>query len=198
GKRWRLADAPPDATGRKRHGVEGPLRDVWNGPFVVVWGASDPGEADANRLTAEAVRRYNPWTELAMPMLADTEVTPEDLRGRGVVLVGGPRGNRVVREIADRLPVTFEPGALVFGGKRYAGDGVGISTVFPSPFDPEQVIVLHAGVGPEGTLSARYLPEWAPDWLIYDDGMRATWWDYFLGKRQVLAAGFYDERWGLP
>jgi len=196
--RWAVVPELARPPGHKRPGVEGPLGDLWYGPFVVVYGASDPAQTDANRRTAEEVRRYNPWTEVAMPVVADVDVAPADLRGRGVVLVGSPRSNAVLASITAELPMRFDHAAIELGGIRYEGAEVGISTILPSPFDPDHYLVVHAGLGPEGTLSARHLPEWAPDYLIYDDGIRVTWWDYLLGRREVLAGGFYDAGWRLP
>lgn len=193
--RWRLTDFPDVPDGHKRAQVEGPLRDVFFDPFVVVYGTADPVEAEANLLTAEAVRSFSPWITARAPILRDVDATAADLRGRHVVLVGGPRSNLHTRAIADSLPVRFEDDALVFDGVRYEGADVGISTILPSPFDPGHALVLHAGVGAEGTLSARYLPELAPDWLIYDSRLRATWGDYVLGRRDVLAGGLYDGMW---
>ncbi len=195
---WAFADAPPDARGRKRHGVSGPLDDLWYRPFVVVYGTRDPAQTEANRLTAEALRAYSPWADLRMPVLADTEVRPDDLTGRGVVLVGNPASNAVTASVADRLPVRFEPDALTLGGRRFAGADVGVSLIHSSPFDPDQYVVLHAGVTAEGTLSARYLPEHVPDFLVYDARMRAEFWNRVLDPRVALAGGFFGPGWEAP
>ncbi|TNF32849.1 MAG: hypothetical protein EP329_09160, partial [Deltaproteobacteria bacterium] len=192
---WRLTDFPDVPAGHKRAGVEGPIRDVWYDPLVVVYGTEDPLQTEANRLTAEAMKRYSPWIAAEAPVLRDVDATAEDLRGRHVILIGNPRSNRWTRAAEAELPVRFEDHALVFAGERYEGDDVGISTAWPSPFDPDRTLVLHAGVGREGTLAARYLPELAPDYLIYDGRLRRTWGDYLLGDREVLAGGFYDGTW---
>ncbi|PIE17032.1 MAG: hypothetical protein CSA66_06935 [Proteobacteria bacterium] len=197
--RWRLTDLVDVPADHKRPGLEGPLRDLWYEPFVVVYGTQDPLQTEANRMTAQAVSRYSPWIDLAAPVFADTELQPHELAGRHVVLVGNPASNLHTRAaVARGLPVTFEADALVFDGHRYEGEDVGISTILPSPFDEDRYLVLHAGVGAQGTLSARFLPEWAPDYLVYDSRIRARWWDYVLGPREVLAGGFYDEAWQVP
>ena len=45
--------------------------------------------------------------------------------------------------------------------------------------------------------TAADLPELAPDWLVYDDGLRETFGDRILGARKVLAGGFFDGAWRL-
>ncbi len=196
-RRWVVAAGEPD-DGHKRHGVSGPLRDLWYAPFIVVYGTSDPLQLEANRTTAEAVARYSDWVNLAMPVFADHEVTEHQLRNTSVVLIGNPRSNRVLSKVADQLPFRFDDDALHFGGRSYRGEEVGISTVRPSPFNPDRYLVVHAGVGARGTLSARYLPEYLPDFLIYDGRLRDMWWDRILSKRNVLRGGFYQSDWSVP
>ncbi|MFT7581240.1 MAG: poly(3-hydroxybutyrate) depolymerase [Myxococcota bacterium] len=193
--KWSVLAEPPALNGEKRAGLEGPLRDIWFSPFVVVYGTQDPSQTEANHATALEVSRYNMFTALDMPVKRDDEVTAADLRGRGVVLVGNPASNRWTREAAPALGVGFEPDALTFDGTRYTGEDVGISLIRPSPFDSDHYAVLHAGVGAEGTLAARYLPEFVPDYLVYDKRMTRTWWDKVMGKRDALAGGFFNQRW---
>ncbi len=201
GGAWHLVDAIDRPADGKRSGVEGPINDVWFDRFLVVYGTQDPSQREANRLAAERWRRHSPWIDLDMPSKADTDVTADDLTGRSLVLVGNPASNLITRRIEKDLAsagIAFEPHAIVFGARRFEGDRIGLSTVRPSPFDPDHVVVLHAGVGAEGTLSSRYLPDFVPDYLIYDDGMRAVFGDRILGPRQILAGGFYDARWRIP
>lgn len=200
GGAWHVVDAIDRPADGKRPGVEGPIQDIWFDRFIVVYGTQDAGQREANRLTAQRWKRHSPWIEIDMPVKADSEVTPDDLKGRSLVLIGNPASNLVTRQMEKDLAaagITFEPHALVFGERRFEGDQIGLSTARPSPFDPDHMVVLHAGVGAEGTLSARYLPDFVPDYVIYDDGMRAAYGDRILGARQILAGGFYDARWRI-
>jgi hypothetical protein len=195
---WKKAGEPRAAG--KRAGVEGPLGDVWFGPALVVYGTAIVSEIEVNRLAAERHRMYSPWVDLRLPVKADTEVTEADLVGRSLVLIGRPATNRLTARVAEALEaagIVFEADAIRVGGQRFDGADVGISVIRPSPFDPERYVVVHAGVGPEGTLSSRYLPEISPDFLVYDGRIRAVFGDRILGKREVLAGGFFDADWKL-
>ncbi|MFO0747762.1 MAG: prolyl oligopeptidase family serine peptidase [Myxococcota bacterium] len=197
---WRVVDAVDAPVGGKRAGLEGPLGDVWFGPQLVVYGTRDPKQTEANRLAAERLSMYAPWVALRVPVKADVAVSDDDLVGRSLVLVGNPASNALTARVAPDLAkagISFEAHALVVGGERFEGDDVGISVIRPSPFDPDRYVVVHAGVGPEGTLSSRYLPELTPDWLVYDEGIRAVFGDRILGPRSVLAGGFFDDAWQL-
>ena len=94
-----------------------------------------------------------------------------------------------------KLPVSFDDRGLTLGERRFDGEEVGISMIHPSPFDPDQYVVLHAGVTGEGTLSSRYLPELVPDYMVYDSRVRAGHWGPILDNREVLAGGFFGPMW---
>lgn len=198
---WQVVPEVDRKPSDKRPGVEGPLGDLWFGPALVVYGTQVVSEVEANRLAAERHRIHSPWITVALPVKADVDVTAEDLVGRSVILIGRPATNLITARATEALTqagLRFEGQAMTLGEHRFEGGTVGVSLIRPSPFDPAHYLVVHAGLGPEGTLSSRYLPEFAPDFLVYDSGLREVFGDRILGKRQVLAGGFFDEQWNLP
>ncbi len=199
-KGWEVTPTIDRAVGAKRAGVEGPLGDVWFGPLVVIYGTQVVNEIEANRLAADRLAMHAPWIDLRVPVLADVLVSEADLVGKSVILVGRPETNLITRRFApdlEKAGFRFVEGALVVGERRFEGPEIGLSVVRPSPWDPERYVVLHAGVGIDGTLSARYLPELSPDYLVYDNRVRAVFGDRILGAREVLLGGFFDAAWGL-
>lgn len=197
---WAVAERLERSALTKRPGLEGPLGDVWFGPLVIVYGTRVPAELEANRLTAERMAMHAPWIDLRVPILADVDVQEADLVGRSVVLVGRPATNLLTERVAPALAeagIRFADAALMIGERRFEGGDVGLSVIRPSPFDPERYLVLHAGLGPDGTLSARYLPELAPDFLVYDSRMREVFGDRILGPREALYGGFFDAAWHI-
>jgi len=198
---WAVVDGFHREPTHKRPGLEGPLGDVWFGPLVVVYGTRMPAEIEANRLTAERMAMHAPWIDLRVPVIADVDVQDADLVGRSVVLVGRPATNLLTERVALALAevgIRFLDGALAVGEQRFEGPEIGLSVIRPSPFDAERYLVLHAGLGPDGTLSARYLPELAPDILVYDSRMREVFGDRILGPREALLGDFFDASWRLP
>jgi poly(3-hydroxybutyrate) depolymerase len=198
-KGWEIMDAPRN--GAKRAGREGPLNDIHHDPWTLVVGTLDPSQVEANRLVADRWRSPAPWIRVRPPVIDDTAFEPEKLAGRHIVLVGGPGSNRITARYREHLAqhgIHFEADAIRVGSRRFAGETVGISVAVPSPHDPDRLLVLHAGVGPEGTLGARHLPELSPDVLVYDGRIRAAWGDRILGRREVLFGAFFDRDWRLP
>jgi poly(3-hydroxybutyrate) depolymerase len=196
--RWALRSEPMPAA--KRTGVEGPLGEVWLSRYVVIVGTADPRQTEANWLVAERVATPSPAVKLAPRVMTDLAWGDRPLAGTGAILIGGPASNRVTARLAGGLAargITFEPGALVVGGCRHAGEDVGVSAIVPNPDDEAFPLVLHAGVGAAGTLGARHLPELAPDLVVYDGDIRVAAGDKLLGPRKVRWAGFFDEDWRL-
>jgi len=192
---WTITEQAGVLEGQKRPGLSGPMDDIWLAPFVIVYGTADPVQTDANRRVAEFARNYNLRSELAMPMMADTEVTEDDLRGRSVVLIGNPRSNPWTARALEPLPVRFGGDGVSFFDRRYEGEQVGLSFIYPSTFDPGYTMVVHAGVTEEGTLSSRHLPEFTPDYLIYDERVRADFGGPVLDRREVIDGGFFSPTW---
>ncbi len=184
----------PSLAGKKRAGVAGPLDDIQRHPALVIYGTGDPASAEVNKLVAEQLRSLD-RIAITYPMKADVDVKDEELGQGSLILVGGPANNRVTRALADALPVRFDEKGLTLRGKRHEGESVGVSLIFPSPRNPEEYVLLHAGVGPRGTLAARHLPALAPDFLVYDERLTSARGGLLLGARAVLDGGFFDKHW---
>lgn len=193
---WRWA-TEGDAAKEKRAGQSGPLDDVWYGRLIIVVGTQDPLQTEANRLVGEALRRYNRRSDVSVAVVKDRDVTEAMLRGTHVMLIGQPNSNSVTLRAAAQIPAKFDATSLTLGGRRWEGEDVGVSMILPSPFDPNHYLVLHAGVGRTGTLSARNLPEWVPDYLVYDKRIRQQWGAKLLDRRKVLMGGFFDNHWNI-
>jgi hypothetical protein len=187
-------EAAPSFAGKKHPGVAGPLDDVQRHPTLVVYGTLRADEIDANRLAAEFAAAI-PHGTLHFPVKADVDVTDEEIRTKSLVLVGRPETNKVTAALASALPVVFEANAVTVRGKRHEGADVGVSLIHPNPKNPEEYVVLHAGVGARGTLESRHLPALVPDFIVYDRRIVALRGALTLGKVGVRDGGFFDASW---
>jgi dienelactone hydrolase len=190
----KLLGEAPDLRGKKRHGVSGPLDDVQLHPAVVVYGTLIPAEIEANRLAAEVAATARGST-LRFPIVADTAIDDAAMKRSSLILVGRPATNRVTAALAGALGLAFEPGAVTVRGKRYAGADVGVSIIRPNPRNPDEYVVVHAGVTSSGTLASRHLPWLVPDYLVYDGRITALRGALLLGAAPVLDGGFFDASW---
>jgi dienelactone hydrolase len=194
-KGWTLAATEPSRAGKKRAGVSGPLDDILRHAQLIVYGTQDPAQTEANRTVAEYFSSADQWASARFPVKADSDVAEAELSGRSLVLIGNPVSNRITALFAAGLPAQFNGNAIVLRGKRYEGDDVGVSFIYPHPRDAGEYVVVHAGTTFRGTLASRNLPQLAPDFLIYDRAVTAMRGELLLDKRAVLAGGFFNDAW---
>jgi len=195
---WLEAKGPPDLEGLKRPGLAGPIDDLRYEPVLFVYGTADPSQTAVNRRRAEEDARSFWGSRQDYPVLADAALSAEQARGHHLALYGGPTSNEVLAPLADRLPIRFEPGAVVAGGRRYEGPDVGAVFIYPNPDHPDRYVLVQAGTTIVGTLHGHHLPRYLPDYLIYDRRIVGRRHRRILQGREVLEGGFFDERWRLP
>ncbi len=91
----------------------------------------------------------------------DVDVKAEKSHKENMILVGGPLTNTVMNEINKNLPIKFEseqfPFRAIISKKtstKYSEDACGLIAKFPNPFNPENFMLVFAGVRFNGTKSA--------------------------------------------
>jgi beta-glucosidase len=114
----------------KRQGLEGPMREVFSGRHVYVYGTADnPSQTELTARRAQAERAAD-WSRyrgefmgrvMVFPrVLADREVRPSDLEDANLVLFGTPTTNSLLAQFAERLPMHLSDGATADYGLLYA------------------------------------------------------------------------------
>lgn len=195
GDRWALAAEPPKREGMKRHGVSGPLDDVLRHAIVVVYGTRVAQHAEVNRVVAAHMARAGGVAEVSYPIMSDAEALADGVAGKSLVLVGSPSENLFTAKLADGLPIRFDGSTIVVRGKRFEGEGVGVSFIAPRPGEAEEYVVVHAGLDEAGMLASRFLPRYLPDYVVYDARTSSERGGLLFGSRPFLAGGFFDEHW---
>lgn len=193
------AGPPAIVPGQKRAGVEGPIRDAFQGKLAFVYGTLDPATTRANREVARAFARVGWGVDIHYPVLADRDVPPSLERDHSLFLVGSARDNLLVRAIDVKLPVHVKGDALTLGTHRYQGDDVGAIFIYPNPQQPDRYVVVVEGVTARGVWRALSLPHLLPDFLVYNAGLAGAATEQVLGSNaHVLAGGFFDRMWRVP
>jgi hypothetical protein len=118
---------------------------------LIVYGTRK--EADAQReaagvLQAE-IRRM--WSNITVPIKADSDVTDDDLRGHHLLLIGRPDSNAVAARCAGGLPLSFGPGSFVQRGETFANPATAVVAAGANPNDPRYSVVVYAGLGADAT-----------------------------------------------
>lgn len=91
----------------------------------------------------------------------DVDIRNENRLSESMVLLGGPLTNVVTAEFNDYFPVHFDQETFPYrrlvseqSGEEYDGDAVGVIAKTRNPEDPEQALLLVAGVRKAGTRAA--------------------------------------------
>jgi acetyl esterase/lipase len=196
---WRTGFPPSDGL-RKRPGLSGPISDAYFGRMIHVYGTRNEDHTEDLREAAQRGARGWPlWSwDLTQEVVADSDVTEAMMANATVVLYGSPGDNALLQRVAGALPIRVEEGAVVVGDERFTGDDVGVRFIHPNPLAPERYLIVQAGVTPRAVKKGNELPEFVPDYLVYDDDTVSGPQRRTTGPKPVRAMGFFDDRWRLP
>ena len=193
--------APPPGTLEKKAGASGPISDAYYGAMVHVYGTADPKATEA--LERAAQRGASGWPlwlwRVQQPVIADSELTDAIARSHHLVLYGTPGSNTVLERIAASLPIKIEADAVVLGSRRISGPGVGTRFIYPSPLAEGRYVIVQAAPKVEGVSLGHNLPDFLPDYVVYDAKSAAVRprLAFPIGKTPP-AQGYFDDRWRLP
>ncbi len=183
----------------KKPGIAGPLTDAYHGRSVHVYGTADPEEEETLRRAAQRGSRGWPlwlWAH-DQDVIADTEVTEELAHDAHLVLYGNEQTNRVLARVAEQLPIRVDSEAVVLGERRFEGRDVGVRFIHPNPEAPERYLIVQGGVTASAVNAGNNLPDFVPDYLVYDGRTTRSRSRLATGRNRPLAIGYFDARWQL-
>ena len=183
----------------KRHNLQGPIDDAFMDSFIVV--------RPSGRASHEAVDRWS-HSELAhfvehwrrhfrgdAVVKQDTDISEADIDSSNLILFGDPASNKLISQIADKLPIRWTTEAVVVGNRTFAAEQHAPVLIYPNPLNPRRYVVLNSGFTYREFAylnNARQVPK-LPDWAVID--LRTPSDSLWPGK--VVAADFFDEQWQL-
>jgi hypothetical protein len=118
---------------------------------LIVYGTA--AEADVQREAAQRLQRKlaGRWANVMIPIKADSEISDALLKDAHILLVGRPSTNRLTGRLAGALPVRFGPASVTVAQETFAHPHTALVAAGPSPMAPDRMIVIFAGLSPEGT-----------------------------------------------
>ena len=185
----------------KRPGLSGPLTDAYYEPTIHVYGTGgDASEGEALMQAARSGARGWPlWLwDFTQPVMADHEVTPALMQANNLVLYGNSGNNLLLARMDSNLPIRVEGDAVVVGGRRFAGSGVGARFIYPNPLAADRYVTVQTGVSAAAVLSGHRLPDFVPDWVVYNEQTTRRRSRLVTSRAPALAMGFFDSSWALP
>ncbi|MEM9192613.1 MAG: prolyl oligopeptidase family serine peptidase [Myxococcota bacterium] len=190
----------PDDGREKRPGLAGPLTDAYYERMVHVYGTGVEDDTAALRAAAERGSRGWPlWLwRFNQEVVADTEVDEGLMADAHLVLYGTPGANAVLDRIAADLPIQIDDSAVLVGGQRYEGRDVGTRFIYPNPLSPNRYVIVQAGINPRAVGGGNNLPDFLPDYVVYDAETTARRPRLTAGRNEPRTLGYFDRFWRLP
>jgi hypothetical protein len=196
--RWATeSDAPQPGRNTKRPSLCGPIDHAFMSAFLHVRPTGTAAyPAVGAWVQGELEHATAQWRQVfrgEAPVKDDAAVTEEDVKNNHLVLWGDPASNRVLKKIADRLPVKWAGDKLEFRGYTLDAAHYAPVLIFPNPLNPAKYIVLNSGhtFRERAALNNSDQTPKLPDWAIIDVRVPAD--DRWPGL--VYDAGFFDEQW---
>jgi hypothetical protein len=130
-------------------------------------------------------------------MKDDAAVSNDDIASSNLILFGDPASNRILAQIADKLPIRWTQDAVIVGRKSFSAADHVLVMIYPNPVNPQRYIVLNSGHtfgekefrGTNALLFPR-LGDYAVIKLTKSPAGAVT--------EEVVLAGLFDEQWMLP
>ncbi len=183
----------------KAPGLQGPIDDAFMDSFIMVTPSGSPlHNQSGSWALAEQQRAFKHWRSQfrgEARQVADTAVTPELIAKHNLVLWGDPSSNKVLRDIADKLPISWTADSIVVGPNKYDTSNHALIMIYPNPLNPKRYVVLNSGFtfrDYDYLNNARQVSK-LPDYAVIDLSIPPN--SRYPGK--VVDAGFFGERWEL-
>lgn len=203
GGRWSVG-VPQSFPLEKRPMLTGPMKRAYFHPFLLVYGdKGDPEEVDENLRLAVFEAWYWYWRGNGMArVVPDSAITGKDLRRFNLIVFGRPQSSHLIQRQLQRLPfrLVIKRDALIFGKHRYLGKSIGVKMIYPV-LGPDRkptgrLMLINTGTDRMGVRLAASFPVLAsgvaaPDFVVLTPKVKVSGWG------GLLAAGFFDGRWGL-
>jgi predicted esterase len=185
---------------QKVTGLQGPIDDAFTAPFLCVRGRGPAWHEATGQYADACLERFREeWSKYfrgELPIKDDTEVTPQDIAGRHLILFGDPGSNSLIEQVLPGLHFKWTRDTLTWEGKEYPAATHLPALVYPSPLVQGRYVVLNSGhtfhaADFEGTNALLY-PRWG---------------DYAVLKRtagkdplavEVVQSGLFDDFWHMP
>ena len=191
----KVAAEPGDGAAlQKSIGLVGPIREVFDAPFSIVYPAGNSSKMRNDR--KNAIRIAREWIGFAQGMpdvVADSEVTENHIRDRNLVICGSPDTNIFLARIADRLPIRIGADCYEVGAHSFPSAGCGLQFVYPNPLNPKRLVLVVHGVQWGPRLQVNHKLDFLPDFIVYTETTikDGTWFP----TNAFLCAGYFDMNW---
>ena len=194
--KWTVANRSRPAgagTGlRKVHGLQGPVDDAFMDAFLCVRPTGTPWHPIAQEWAAKTFdvfsQNFAKWLRGEARAKEDRAIAASDIADYHLILFGDPGSNRVIADIAGKLPIRWSRSEIAIGGRTFAAADHILVLIYPNPLNPKRYVVINSG-HTFGDADFRGTNAW-----LYP---RLGDYAVLTGAGDVAMSGFFDEAWRL-
>src|SRR5262249_1783236 len=155
-------------------GLQGPIDDAFLDCFIFVKPTGKAWNDQAGKWSAaeldRAIEHWRRHFRGQAQVKDDSAITKEDIESADLILWGDPSSNAVLKQVAEKLPISWTREKLTVGDKSYPSEKHALIAVHPNPLNPARYIVLNSSFTFRDYAylnNARQVPM-LPDWAIVD------------------------------
>jgi len=192
---WKNSSVPAGLA--KRHGLQGPIDDAFMDSFLIVRPTGKPLAERAGRwVQAEMAHATNEWRRQfrgEARVKDDVDVTDADIAAHNLILWGDPNSNKVIGQIAGKLPMKWDGASVSIGKKSFPTDHHAAALIYPNTLNPAKYVVLNSGFTfrEYDYLNNAWQVAKLPDYAVVDLDVPVT----SRAPGGIADAGFFGERW---
>jgi len=197
GRSWKSSAGTATNELTKRHGLQGPIDDAFMDSFLIVRPTGQPlVERVGAWVQSELAHATNEWRRQfrgEARIKDDTAVTDSDIASHNLILWGDPNSNKLLGQIAGKLPLAWNEKQVGIGAKTFPADHHACILIYPNPLNPTKYIVVNSGFTfreYDYLNNARQVAK-LPDYAIVDLSVPVS----SRGPGGIADAGFFDEQW---
>jgi transglutaminase-like putative cysteine protease len=141
------------------------LVHLWNAypDFTIVYGSIKEAEENKN-----AAMFFHETSGLSTDLIKkDTEVTPEDLSTKRIILIGRPETNLISKKFEQKFPIKFDGCRASFNGKIYDNPDMGVAQIVENDGIKNSMMIMYAGLSGSATPKICNTQKWEEHPLTY-------------------------------
>jgi len=124
-------------------------RGLVKGDLLIVYGTGgDKEEQSFQRRLAGRIKKEMERFSTSTKMLPDIAVKKEEIAGKHIVLIGTPASNRVLNDLAEKLPIKIGDKELRVGNRIYKGENLALAMLSPNPMNEGKFAVVFSAFNP--------------------------------------------------
>ena len=191
----------------KNNLIEGPFTDIFTNRFIIVIGSlGSVKEAEKNERIAQYFNEA--WKNMyfnGCMIKYDYQINDADIENANLLLIGDFKTNKILSDIAGKLPLSIMEGKVTIGNHTEVGRNLNLYMVYPNPKNKDKYVGIFSGDISQHVTDMMDIAENEFMNLLrlygeddaYFDISGFGWYDYKIWDTtgNTLYSGYFNDHW---